>query len=106
MKLKIESREDKPLVDRYELKVKIDDVEVTPSNDYVKKEISKLMGKAEEVVIVKRILQEYGEKEAEALVYVYESPEALKKFEAKKKEKKEAAGTGAAPAQAPVEKKE
>ena len=96
MKLKIEAREDKPLVDRYELKVKIDDVATTPSNDYVKKEIAKSMEKPEDVIVVKKILQEFGKKKAEALVYVYNSAESLKKFEPKKKEKKAAAG--AAPA--------
>jgi|GEM_PF-3203320 len=97
MKLKIESKEDKPLVDRYELKVKIEEVEATPSNDYIKKEIAKSTGKPEDMIVVKKILQEFGKKTAEALVYVYNSVESLKKFEPKKKEKKAQAGAPPAP---------
>lgn len=87
MKIKIETREDKPAVDRYELRVKIEDVIATPSNDYVKKEIAKTMNKPEDVVVVKKIIQNFGKKEAEAIVFVYNSHESLKKFEPKKKEK-------------------
>lgn len=88
MKLKIKAREDKPAVERYELRVKIEDVATTPSNDYVKKAIAKAINKPEEVIVVKKILQEFGKREAEALVFVYNSIESLKKFEPKKKEKK------------------
>ncbi|MCX8194220.1 MAG: hypothetical protein N3G19_02545 [Candidatus Pacearchaeota archaeon] len=91
MKLKIKAREDKPAVDRYELLVKIEDVVATPSNDYIKKEIAKEMNKSEDVVVVKRISQKFGKREAEALVFVYNSLDSLKKFEPKKKEKKSAA---------------
>lgn len=85
MKLKIWAREDKPAVDRYELRVKIEDVVATPSKDYVKKEIAKIMNTSEEVIVVKKILQEFGRNEAEALVFIYNSPDSLKKFEPKKK---------------------
>lgn len=87
MKLKIETNEDKPVVDRCELRVKIEDVAATPSNEYVKKEIAKIINKPEDLIVVKKILQKFGKKEAEAIVFVYNSLESLKKFEPKKKEK-------------------
>ncbi|MEM4152733.1 MAG: hypothetical protein QXK80_01265 [Candidatus Pacearchaeota archaeon] len=87
MKLKIENQEEKPLVERRELLVKIEDIAATPSNEYVKKEIAKIINAPEDLIVVKKILQKFGKREAEAIVFIYNSPESLKKFEPKKKEK-------------------
>ncbi len=88
MKFKIEKKDDKPLVERYELYVKIEDTTATPSNEYVRQEVSKATNKSPDLIVVKKVLQAYGKKDVHAIVYVYESAEALKKFEPKKKEKK------------------
>ncbi|MGB9707740.1 MAG: hypothetical protein ACPLXC_00175 [Candidatus Pacearchaeota archaeon] len=95
MKFKIEKKEDNPLMERYELYVKIEDTGPTPSNEYVKQEVSKATNKSSDLIVMKKVLQAYGKKEANAWVYVYESPEALKKFEHAKKEKKAVAGAPA-----------
>jgi len=61
----------------------------------VKEEVSKLLSKAIELVVVKKIHQKYGTDECIAFIYVYNNIDSLKKFETinkksrKKKEKKE-----------------
>jgi len=88
MEIKIEKQEHKPLVERDEVVVNIKS-ETTPSNAQVKEEIAKKLNKTQELVIVKKINQKFGEHKASALAYVYKSQEALTKFEPKKKEKRE-----------------
>ena len=53
----------------------------TPSNVLVKEEIAKKLGKSSELIVIKKIHQEYGKPECEIFFYVYSNPEALKKFE-------------------------
>lgn len=88
MKIKIEKKEEKPLVEREEIFLKIIDAAITPSKDQVREELAKLIGKPKEEIVVKKISQKFGEQDKFAIVYVYNSEEALKKFEPKKKEKK------------------
>ena len=102
MKVHVEKKEHKPLVESEELHVRIENTDGTMSNAQLKEEIAKHAGKSPEVVVVKKILQAYGKREANALAYIYSSPEALKKFEPAKKEKKAVAG--AAPAKAEEKK--
>lgn len=88
MEIKIEKQEHKPLVERDEIIVKIES-KITPSNAHLKEEIAKKLNKEQELVIIKKIDQKFGEHKANALAYVYKSHESLLKFEPKKKEKKE-----------------
>ena len=64
---------------------------MTPSMASVKEELSGLLKKDKELIVVKKVKSKFGMQEAGITVYVYDSPEALKKFEPKKKEKKAAA---------------
>lgn len=102
MRVHVEKKEHKPLVEREELHVRIENTDGTISNAQLREEIAKYANKPSEVVVVKKILQAYGKREANALVYVYSSPETLKKFEPTKKEKKAVAG--ATPAKAEEKK--
>ncbi len=95
MKVHVNKKEYKPLVEREEFQVRIENTDGTMSNAQLKEEIAKHANKSQEVVVVKKILQAYGKREANALAYVYNSPEALKRFEPKKKEKKAVAGAPA-----------
>lgn len=88
MKVHIEKKEYKPLVERDEFIVKIEEINSTPSKANIKEDIAKLTNKPQEDIVVKKIYQAFGKKEAYALAYVYHSQEALKKFEPRKKEKK------------------
>lgn len=89
MHFKIIKQESKPMVEHDEMLIKIEETNATPSKVQVQEETSKLINKPKELVVVKKISQAFGEQEAIALVYVYNSLDALKKFEPKKKEKKE-----------------
>lgn len=95
MKVHIEKKEHKPLVERDELILKLEGTDATPSNVHLREEISKLTNKSQDDIVVKKIYQAYGKKEAHALAFVYHSQDALKKFEPRKKEKKAAAGAPA-----------
>ena len=89
MEFKIEKQESKPLVEREEITLKITKSEITPSNAQIWEATAKLLKKPKELVIVKNIYQKFGMHESTALVYVYNSEEALKKFEPKTKKTKE-----------------
>ena len=91
MKITIESKKEKPLVERTECDVKMEEFKSTPSNAQIQEEVSKLLNKPKEAVVTKRISQGFGKNEAKALVYVYDSESSLNKFEPKKKVKGAAA---------------
>jgi ribosomal protein S24E len=88
MELKIENKEEKKLVERLEIRAKATGFQATPSNAQIKEELAKQLGKPAELIIIKSIYQKFGSLEASILAYVYNSPESLKKFETRKKEKK------------------
>jgi len=95
MEYKIEKQEFKPLVEREEIYIRVVDSKITPSNVQVKAEVSKMLDKPQELVVIKRISQKFGKNESEVLLYVYKNEEALKKFEPKpKKSKQEKSGEG------------
>lgn len=87
MKVHIEKKEHKPLVERDELIVKLEGTAATPSNANLKEELAKLTNKPQEDIVVKKIYQAYGKKDVHALAYIYNSADSLKKFEPRKKEK-------------------
>ena len=89
MDFTIEKQENKPLVDRIEITLKITKIEATPSNAQVQEAIAKLTNKNKDLVVVKHINQKFGMNECVVFAYIYTSPESLKKFESKKKKSKE-----------------
>lgn len=89
MILKIEKQTRKPLVEREEIIAKAE-ANVTPKKADVQEQIATMLNKPKELVIVKHVYPQFGKKEAKIIVYVYDTLEAVKKFE-KQKEKKEKA---------------
>ncbi len=89
MELKIVKKDIKKLVERTEVYAEASEKK-TPSNIEVQEAIVKELGKDKELVVVKRINQDYGRNKEKILAYVYDSLESKKKFEPKKKEKKTA----------------
>jgi ribosomal protein S24E len=85
--LSIEKKESKPLLEREEIYAIVKS-KVTPSLTSVQEEIANKLEKKKELVVVKNVYQRFGKQEASVVAYVYDSEEALKKFEPKKKEKK------------------
>ncbi|MEM4702889.1 MAG: hypothetical protein QXP53_00140 [Candidatus Pacearchaeota archaeon] len=86
--MRIEKQEYKPLTSRTEIEAKVE-AKITPSNLQIQEELSKKLEKDKELIVVKHIYQSFGKHEAKIIAYVYDSKEALKKFEPKKKERKQ-----------------
>ena len=88
MEFNVDKKETKPLVDRDEVIIKIEKIEVTPSKEQVREAAAKLLKTPADLVVVKHIYQKFGETGARAEVYVYKTKEAMIRFEPKPKEKK------------------
>ena len=99
MEIEIISRKHNQLLSRTEVQVNLPYPAATPSMPDVKKTVAHLTKSAEDVIIVKKIANRYGEKSALVTAYVYDSKEAMDKIEPKPKVKKAAAP---APAPAPA----
>jgi len=89
MDIEIKKQTPKLLLSREEFIATVEG-KTTPSNILVKEEIAKKLGKSADLIVIKKIHQEYGRGECEIFFYVYSSIEALKNFE-KVKVKKAAA---------------
>jgi len=92
--MKIIKQEPKKLLSREEF-IAVVEESTTPSHAKIKEDISKKTGKQADLIVIKKIHQEYGKPEVKVTFYVYQNAEALKRFEVEKKTKKVA---GAAPA--------
>lgn len=90
MNIKIIKQEPKKLLSREEFYAVIEEEKTTPSHKIVKEEIAKKTGKNSELIIIKKIEQKYGKPEVEVKFYIYQNPEALKKFEVERKTKQAA----------------
>ena len=88
MELKITQKEEKPLLSRMEGIAEAKH-KTTPSYAELKKEIASQLKTDENLIIIKRIAQKYGQASSEIKFKVYANIEALKKFERIKEEKKE-----------------
>ncbi|MCS7134399.1 MAG: hypothetical protein NZ889_00870 [Candidatus Pacearchaeota archaeon] len=86
MKITIEKKEYKPLVERTEILAKAEK-EITPTKEEIREQLSSLLEKPKELIVVKHIYQQFGKQESKIIAYVYDSQESLKKFEKNKKEK-------------------
>ena len=89
MELIIEKKEKNPLLEREEIKAILKS-NITPSNAQVKEIIASKLNKPAEVIVIKGIYPKFGKQESDVRAFVYNSEEALKKFEPKPKAKKEA----------------
>ena len=84
MDLKIISRENNQLLNREEIIVLIDHKnEVTPKRDDIKEKVSAMIGKDKNLIVVEKILTEFGKQRSKAFVNVYQNEEDMKKLELK-----------------------
>lgn len=90
MELIIKKKEAKPLVEREEIRAVIKS-DVTPSYDQAREAIASKLNKPAELIVVKNVYSEFGKRESDVRAFVYNSIDALKKFEPKPKAKKEKA---------------
>ncbi len=84
MSFTIEILEEKrnPLIDRTELKIKIDHYgKGSPNRLEIKKKVASMHGSNEKLTIIKKIQSHFGSTQDIAQIYVYDSAESLKFFE-------------------------
>jgi len=105
MELVIEKKEKNPLLEREEIKAILKS-NITPSNAQVKEVIASKLDKPVGLVVIKGIYPKFGKQESDVRAFVYNSEEALKKFEPKPKAKKGEAKPGEKSAEKPEEKPE
>jgi ribosomal protein S24E len=107
MNLKITEQRDNPLLQRKEIKAQLSYEAATPSTKDLHSQLAAGLKVKPELLVVKHIYPGFGTKQADVLVYQYESKEQLLKVEGEKKEKKpkEEKPAEAAPAQEKKEEK-
>lgn len=88
MELTIKKQENNSLIQRTEIEATLI-LNITPSNEQVKEELSKKFNKDKELIVIKHIYSKFGIHENKIIAYIYDNKEALTKFEPKKKEKEE-----------------
>lgn len=100
MDIKLINEKEEPLLSRKISTFTVEFPNKTPSKEEVKKNIVSLLKVNEDVIALKKVGQEFGERKATVTAYVYKDAESLKKFgEVNKKIKK-----GEQKKAAPVEK--
>lgn len=92
MTIKIENKEEKPLLARKEISGSITfEGKATPSNEEVAKAVASELKVDEKTVVMKHIYTAFGSSEAKFEALVYDSEEEKKKYEPMTKAMKEAA---------------
>lgn len=94
--LKIIEQKEAPLLLRKELKAEISFEKATPSNAEIKSRIAKQLSVNENVVAIKKIDTQFGERRAIVYANIYNKADALLRYE-KEKKKKEAGAEAKAP---------
>ncbi|MFH0798207.1 MAG: hypothetical protein V1906_02225 [Candidatus Woesearchaeota archaeon] len=101
MEMQILNEKDAPLLDRKEVKLKVNFFNTTtPSNSALESEVARKLKADPSLVVIKSIKQKFGAGEAEVTAYIYKSLDRLKFVEGKKykpkvaAEKKEEAAKG------------
>lgn len=92
MKVNIQEKKENLFLKRMEVKGMIEADKVTPSNTQLAEALAKELGKEASLVIVRKIHNHFGSKNADFLAVAYATEEAKNKAEPKKKEKKAAPG--------------
>lgn len=80
--MKITKKEEKenPLLHRKEIKLNIKDYKETPSRRDIVDKITAKLNIDEEKLVIDKVDQEYGKKEANCTVKIYDSEEAKEKY--------------------------
>ena len=90
MELKIIGKTDKPYLGRKEIVLK-GRAATTPSKAELKEEVAKLSSTAPEMVVIKKVNQQFGRQDFEVSAYAYDNEKSMKEFEKEKKKKEVAA---------------
>ena len=90
MEIKISTKIEKQYLGRKEIVLK-GRAEITPSRVELKEEAAKLASAPAEMVVIKRVNQQFGKKDFEVEVYVYNDEKSMKEFEKEKKKKADGA---------------
>ncbi|MGC9132951.1 MAG: 30S ribosomal protein S24e [Nanopusillaceae archaeon] len=84
MEINILNREKNALLNREEMLVNIEHKgEATPKREELRKKIAAMIGKDEKLIIVEKILTEFGKNRSRAFINVYENENDMKKIEPK-----------------------
>ena len=86
MELKIKTQTPRPFLGRKELVLE-GHAATTPSKVQLKEEIVKMTGSPAEMVVIKKVNQQFGKKDFLVDSYVYDSEKSFKEFEKEKKKK-------------------
>jgi len=86
MEIKIKTQKVNAFFDRSELTVEATD-KATPSYALIKAEVAKKLKVGEEVIVVKRVDQQFGMQDVVAHVHAYNSAESAKKYDSVKEKK-------------------
>lgn len=79
MKLEVLQEKKNPLLDRREVRLRLDSYEATPSRTELVEEIAKKTGGKKEGVYIRKVGQSYGATKAVVTADIYESAAALEK---------------------------
>ena len=83
MNLQVITDEKNPLFKRREITAKLGYEDKTPSRLEIRKEVAKKLGTKEELVIIKRIIPDYGTPAAKCEANIYDDEKSLKELEEK-----------------------
>ncbi len=98
-------KNEKPLLARIEVTADISYENVTPSKEELRTKLAENLKTDKELVVVKKINNRFGARDADATAYVYKTNEDLLRIEPKKKEKKGAEAKQEGAQEAPKEQK-
>ena len=73
--------EKQAVVPRKEINLEVKFENSTPKRLELKKEIAKITKQKEELLIIKKIITDYGKRQAKVIAYAYKDEETLKKIE-------------------------
>ena len=90
MELKLKSKIERNYLGRKELLFN-GRAEITPSKTQLKEEVAKLSSTAPELVVIKKVMQQFGKQTFEVSAYAYDNEKSMKEFEKEKKKKAEGA---------------
>ncbi len=80
MEINILNREKNELLNREEIVIDIEHKgEATPKREDIRKKVSAMIGKDEKLIIVEKILSEFGKQRSRAFIHVYDNEEDIKK---------------------------
>jgi len=79
--IEIKDKKENKLIGRLEIQGRLTFTGATPSNNVVKAKLAADLNKDQELVIIKSIYSRYSHQEADFLVFIYDSKEAMDKTE-------------------------